>query len=148
MSKVDGAYKQEFKAQVVSEDAGQPLLEVLLIDYGIETLPGQPWREAQPGPKLPPKSLADGPRSVRHTWNAQVALGCHTVTMLVTHEVRGGGLDFFCPLSADDFDTLTWVVSLCDEVKGECDFSGCPVHKEGALKSYCDTVGELPNSGT
>lgn len=137
-----------FTATVISEDAGSDLLTSLLIDYGVEAANGAPWQSTEVGPTLEAKSVSDGPRDIQITWTPQVGKGCHTVTMLVTHQRKDGGNDFLCPVSADDFDTLTWVVSLCEEVNGDvvCSFDDCAVKSEQSYK-YCDAVGPLSNQG-
>ena len=137
----------DFSATVISEDAGQRLFSALLIDYGKESIGGAPWLAEQVGPRLDAKTAADGPRDVRINWKPgnQLNTGCHTVTLLVTHETKGGGVDHLCPTDANDFDTLTWVVSLCDDDNGavECSFDGCAVDGEENFK-YCETMGQLP----
>ena len=137
-----------FRAEVRSEDAGQDLDTVLLIDYGKPNPAGEPWLDAVPGPILQPQTIADGWRSISIDWLPKEALtgaGCHTVTMLVTHEITRATADgYFCPRDLDDYDTQTWLVVLCENDASACDFSGCLVDEAQpdpgmTAGVYCDT---------
>ena len=139
-----------FTATVVSEDAGSDLLTSLLIDYGVAAGNGAPWQASVVGPLVEAKTVLDGPRDIQITWSpGQIAPGCHTVTMLVTHQRKNAGTDFLCPSDANDFDTLTWVVSLCEEVGNDivCNFDDCAVKGEQEY-TYCETVGPLSSGGS
>jgi hypothetical protein len=128
-----------FSADVVSEDAGQPLRPVLLIDYGQGDGSGAPWKDFEIGAVVAAATLQDGRREISIPWSgvAQQAGGCHTVTMLVTHESKEVLPDFWCPKDADDFDTLSWLAVICEQVGDEpvCDMSNCPLND--AQYEYC-----------
>jgi len=140
---VDNVYtQQDFRASVESEDNGVDLQTVLLFDYGIEisaNSQGQgPWLAAVPGSPVDATTLAAGPReiSIPFTPNDLVhAVGCHTVTMLVTHQFKQEQGAFYCPAQVDDVATLTWFVSLCENGTNECPTDNCPV--KAGEGSYC-----------
>jgi hypothetical protein len=131
-----------FFADVISEDAGDDLSAVLLIDYGVgdggELSP--PWKDVSVGDAVTPGTLQDGRRPISISWTRllQRKPGCHTVTMLVTHQHRQQNPDFYCPKDPDDFDTLTWLAVICETSSGsepDCDLSNCPLN-DGTFE-YC-----------
>jgi hypothetical protein len=132
-----------FSADVISEDAGQNLQPVLLIDYGQgdggDLSP--PWKSFEVGNIVPAGTLQDGRREVGSIPWSQVGQrepGCHTVTMLITHEPKQKLPDFWCPKDADDFDTLTWFAVICTKDamdEDDCDMSNCPLND--AQYEYC-----------
>lgn len=134
----------KFDANVLSEDAGDDLESALLIDYGVEGPGGDPWLTATPGPTLPARSLADGPRLVSAGWNPfNFGAGCHTVTMMVTHAKWGVNPGYWCPKEANDYATLTWVVALCGADVSSCTFDDCPIRGDDTY-IYCSSVTGTP----
>ncbi|MFO0662124.1 MAG: hypothetical protein U0165_20170 [Polyangiaceae bacterium] len=96
-----------FSAQVRAEDEGEPLDAKLVIDAA----------SAQPGLvdflRLAPGTFNQA-RTISLSWQPSAAIGgqsvapgCHTITMIVTHQYQ---LDSFLPADASDADQLTWWV--------------------------------------
>lgn len=141
---------QTFAAEVLSEDGGDDLEAAFLIDYGVETS-GNPWREDEYLPTIEAGTLAMGPRPFTKTWRVQpstidtkpedpTTAGCHTVTLLVTHAIRNTPDAQLCPADLNDYDTLTWFVSVCNAA-ASCTFDDCPT--AGADFRYCDSAEEV-----
>lgn len=111
----------KFSASVLSEDAGERVRVSLLVDYGVPNpLTGHVFQDAEAfNQPLPPGTLADGPRRITASLVPALRMpspGCHTVTMMVTHEfdpVSG------CPVSKADSSYLVWFVYKCGD-------TGCP----------------------
>jgi hypothetical protein len=140
-----------FIAQVLSEDAGQDLEVVLLTDYGsgaYNNIDG-PWAPRVFQDRLDPGHTAQGPREVTVPYQPDrnaLAPGCHTVTMLVTHRFAQEEARRYCPEAANDFDTLTWFISLCreqqpGEVEPDCPLDNCLL-ADSPDKSYCGTAND------
>ncbi len=111
-----------FSVYLQSEDAGKDVKAVLLVDYGHMSKGGSPYSAGFPAKTLPAGSWVDGPREVTAEWNPLgVQPGCHTVTLIVTHEFKETPADYWCPVDPDDFDMITWFVAVCDEEGGYCD---------------------------
>jgi hypothetical protein len=117
----DSTFYVEFGAAVLSEDDGAPVEIALYIDYGHANAAGHPYRNrAYPFEPILPGTLEDGPRTFEgKRWyldSAPVALGCHTLTMMASHEF---GSDI-CPADPADSDFLVWQVAKCDSDGGPC----------------------------
>ncbi|MBW2523557.1 MAG: hypothetical protein JRI23_05255 [Deltaproteobacteria bacterium] len=142
----------EFAAWVQSEDADQNVLTVLLIDYGDESgVQNGPWRSYVPGKPLPAGTFSQGPRGpVTINWRPEKleTPGCHTVTLLVTHEFWLDPTEgYWCPKDGQDASTLTWFVAVCETANpDECDYTNCPVRGQGT-RTYCPGVGTDLNEG-
>lgn len=141
----------EFSAWVQSEDADQDVLAVLLIDYGdASDVSNGPWRAYVPGEPLAAGSMAQGPRGpVTISWRPGKleTPGCHTVTLLVTHEFRLDSDAYWCPQRAEDASTLTWFAAVCETASPEeCDYTNCPVQGQGT-STYCPGVGLETDGG-
>lgn len=124
----DGDVSLTFSAQVLSEDRGVPVQVAIYIDYGKENMAGNPWkRVVAEYPSIAPGTLEQGARRFNVTWypDADFFNGCHTITMMVTHE-----FDFRrCPMRLKDSSHLVWQVLRCStkESCGTIDpFTSCP----------------------
>ena len=123
---------QEFVVNVVSEDAGQSLERILLLDYGVATPVGQ--QAPQPyagiagfGPDIDPGTATDLNRDVALSYPPQLGASdseCHTITFQVYRKEYGRAPYDWCP-SNPQFARVTWLVALCEEA-ATCDFSQCP----------------------
>jgi hypothetical protein len=136
------------EAELLSEDGGDDLRPSLLIDYGFAGPGGNPWRVAAPVSVVPPGTLSEGPRPLSVSWTPQpgvVGFGCHTVTLMITHQVRDQNPGFWCPAEPNDYATLTWFVALCEELS-TCDYSDCFIAGEDTY-NYCGG-GEQSDGGT
>jgi hypothetical protein len=137
----------EFSACVVSEDAGQDVQTVLLIDYGDDSgVALGPYRWAIPGEPLKAATLADGPREITIKWlpQKQEPPGCHTVTLLVTHQFQQINGIYHCPADANDAATLTWFAYVCDQTAIEsCGAMICPIEGQTTSK-YCAAAEPTP----
>ncbi len=137
-------FPEPFAAQVLSEDAGDEIETVLLVDYGLEGPGGEPWLAANVGSRVSAGTLADGPRDFSVMWRPQPAFAdlrmCHTVTLVVTHEWNGVAPFYYCPADKDDAASLTWVVALCKD-SASCGFEDCPVSGEDTFR-YCGDAAE------
>jgi hypothetical protein len=147
--------RRKFIAEVLSEDAGQDLEVVLLTDYGstaYNNIQG-PWAPITFSGRVPAGHAAQGPRDVTLDYQPDrntLAPGCHTVTMLVTHRYAEQQAVRFCPEAPDDFDALTWYISLCreqqpGEVEPDCPMDNCLLSSDP--KSYCGSeASEEPST--
>lgn len=110
---LDGEQRIDFRAAVLSEDRGEPVQIALYIDYGQENAAGNPFkRSIAEFPEILPGTLSQGARPVHAEWfldSDDVSHGCHTITMMVTHE-----FDFRnCPRSLADSSHLVWNILRC-----------------------------------
>jgi hypothetical protein len=149
---VDGESRKDFTAQVLSEDRGESVKIALYIDYGRSNVAGQPFRNAITNfPDIPAGTLRDGPRQVRAQWFPDihpVENGCHTITMMVTHE-----FDFQdCPETLSDSSQLVWKVLRC-ESREKCDpivldnpMLACPSAEQAPLPA-CSATSLGPDAG-
>lgn len=148
---VDGDARKEFNAAVISEDRGKPVKVALYFDYGVENAAKNPFKLALAEfPDVPPGTIADGKRPVSAQWyldSADVLPGCHTVTMMVTHE-----FDFRrCPVTLADSSYLTWHIRRCTS-KEQCGaidpFEVCPNSAEVPLIQCPDKATDADAGGT
>jgi len=136
----------EFGAAVLSEDNGTPVEIALYIDYGRPNAAGHPYKNrVYPFEPILPGTLADGPRPFGgKRWyldSAPVAAGCHTVTMMASHEFNSS----VCPHDMDDSDLLVWQVVRCDFDGGPCP-STCEMQACEAPCPSCFEVNEALDS--
>lgn len=126
----------EFSADVVSEDQGAKVKGYLYIDYGT-TVGDHPYADLIPEIReLPPSTMADTTkRNIRGKWNVASSVllpGCHTVTLIVSHEFDA---ETSCPVCRNDSSQLTWPVFFCDSntAASKCvpDFSKCEKPGQG-----------------
>jgi hypothetical protein len=141
----------EFSAWVQSEDADQDVRTVLLIDYGDESgVSNGPYRSFVLGEPLSAGTLAQGPRGpVTISWRPQKqeTPGCHTLTLLVTHDFREEYGAFLCPRIPQDASTVTWFAAVCEtENPDECDYTNCPVYGQ-STGTYCPGVASETTAG-
>jgi hypothetical protein len=137
----------EFSADMVSDDAGQPVQSVLLIDYGDDNaVSNGPYRSFVPGEPLDPACMLDGPRHVSIPWRplAQEPIGCHTVTLMVTHQFELKNSAFYCPADPNDASTLTWFALVCGDASTttleECYAANpCPIAEPNNAVYCADT---------
>lgn len=128
--KTEGGFDDlDFLVKLRSEDAGDEVSAVLLINYGIPSNAGEPWEDDTGRRIYPPGTLADGPRDITLKWLPALSLNktsdCKSVTMLVTHETVNQDPYRSCPKDLDaDTATLTWFVSMCEQPLG-CTFADC-----------------------
>ncbi|MSP24653.1 MAG: hypothetical protein EXR75_05715 [Myxococcales bacterium] len=138
-----------FSFLVESEDVGDDLQAVLLINYGVESQEG-PYRAATSVKRIAAGIGGElrGPidltwKASKATWdpeNSPVNTSCNTVTLLVTHEFRDDSPGANCPKEIADSDTATWVVSLCNTDLSACTFDDCPTATSpSASHAYCDS---------
>jgi hypothetical protein len=131
-----------FHAQLRSEDAGQPVRVVLLINYGQTASDGvQPWL-AQGGVTFEQPSTADVLRPISLAWKpAQIdpnTVDCRRVTMVASHSFFGKSPFEYCPTEENDVATLTWFVGLCPTAN-ECSLDKCVEPADDA----CPAPGEV-----
>ncbi len=137
-----------FSFAVESEDVGDDLQVVLLINYGIDGQEG-PYRAATSVKRIAAGHGGEqrGPidiswKAAKATWNpenGEVNTSCNTVTLLVTHEFREDSPGANCPADPADSDTATWVVSLCNDDLSQCTFDDCPTATAASTAlAYCD----------
>jgi hypothetical protein len=139
---VDADTRRDFNANVMSEDRGAPIQIALYIDYGLSNPAGHPYKIAiSDFQDVPPGTLADGPRPVRSQWFPEVnpvSPGCHTITMMVSHE-----FDFRrCPKRLSDSSQLVWRILRCssEDLCPPIDLANdCPSAGENPLLSCPET---------
>jgi hypothetical protein len=142
----------EFSAWVQSEDAGQAVQVELLIDYGDDSgIESGPYRWVVEGEPLAPASMSDGPRQVAVGWRpqSQEPPGCHTVTLLTTHQYAQKYGAMRCPADPDDASMLTWFALVCGDATTttleECYATKpCPVAGQISSKSCAAAMAEGP----
>jgi hypothetical protein len=134
----------EFSADIVSEDQGTSVQGVLYIDYGL-VMNDKPFRELIQIPDVRPSTLTDPvKRNIRATWHvagSTIGPGCHTVTMLVTHDLDRVSS---CPRCRNDSSQITWQVYSCggtSAAKCVADFTDCQKWGPG-----CDVAAD-PDGG-
>jgi hypothetical protein len=142
----------QFSADIVSEDQGSPVQGVLYIDYGLP-MNDRHFREQIQIHDVPPSTLSDETtRSIRAKWNvgaSNIESGCHTVTLLVTHELDRVTS---CPICRNDSSQITWQVYSCGGASAaKCvaslDFSECQNWDPGcgvAVDPDAGACGALP----
>lgn len=135
---LDEDNRKDFGAAVLSEDRGEPVQVALYIDYGLSNAAGHPFfRSIAEFPEIPAGTMASGPRAVSTQWfldTANVEPGCHTVTMIVTHEFDYRN----CPKLLSDSSQLVWKVLRCttnDTCPTIDPIKDCPNSQENALSS-------------
>ena len=142
----------QFSANIAAGNDGRKVEGVLYIDYGLVTN-DMHFREQIPIRDIPPSTQPDlDTRSASGTWNvsaSNIGPGCHTVTLLVTHE-----LDHFtsCPTCRNDSSQITWQVFSCGGASAascvaHLDFSACQKWGQGcdaAVDPDAGDCGALP----
>jgi hypothetical protein len=131
-----------FSAFVRGEDAGRPVEVRLLLDYGWPNDLGRPFRLSSAGPSVEAASGDDDPRPIKVTWTQgtlPMQPGCHRLTLMVSHEFDDGGTG--CPVSADDYDLVSWLVLKCDAL-------GCPELDLSRTKQSDDDLACPPVAAT
>jgi hypothetical protein len=105
---------------VVSEDLNKNLFAVLFLDYrgpvAVPSTVDQPFHFVPvviaPG-HLDPTSVANArPVEYPYTLPTGTPAGCHSLTVLVTHDFKVGGVD---PMDDKDVGTLTWWLAVQDQ---------------------------------
>ncbi|MEM1032518.1 MAG: hypothetical protein AAGN82_19380 [Myxococcota bacterium] len=143
LSAEDGSWDVSFRVTITSEDAGETVELALLRNFGGGAAGGDRPYESEVGrSNLAPATLSDGPRPVTVDWFDPGVSGedydCARVTLLATHEFRGGsGPDFYCPADPTDVDTVTWFVLRCRDTEPRCTFDLCN-DNEDEEANYCD----------
>jgi hypothetical protein len=134
----------EFSADVVSEDQGSKVKGYLYIDYGTQ-VGDHPYADSIPEIKeLPPSTMADTTkRNIRGKLNLEshvILPGCHTVTLIVSHEFDA---ETSCPVCRNDSSQLTWPVFMCDPDTSACvpDFTKCENPGQGCGASANPDAG-------
>lgn len=122
--RLDGDTPVTLSAEVVSEDGSRNLQTALYLDYGIQDpqLPDWPYAWAFRGNQFPAGTLADGPRRIHQTFypaGYPLEVGCHTLTLVVSHEFEQVSNDRDCPASLADSSQLTWYLLECS-APGNC----------------------------
>jgi hypothetical protein len=135
------AISYNFSADVVSEDQGERVQGRLYIDFGDKNPGGAPYNQLGviPG-SIDPGTMADSkPRrfEAKGTLAYPLDLGCHTATLLVSHDFTDGQ----CPNCLNDSSQISWPLYRCNSLespdsckpdfsKTECMTfaSGCPAN--------------------
>lgn len=141
------AITYDFSADVVSEDQGAQVLGRLFIDYGRSNMGGQPFNQVVKVKRpLDPGTMGDPkPRRIeaKGTLPYLLANGCHTATLMVSHQFTDGD----CPTCLNDSSQISWPVYRCNsfESPASClpDFSD-PLCAD--LAPGCSAIAE-PDSG-
>ena len=135
-----------FSADVVSEDQGDEVLVSLYIDYGRPNANDDPFADVLSSfKKIAPGTLADTkvrPVLAKGKLTSPLAFGCHTATLMVTHE---NDTVSRCPACLNDSSQITWPLYRCNSLESadacKPDFSQCEMPLTG-----CPPVADL-NSG-
>lgn len=145
---LDGEQRIDFSAAVLSEDRGEPVHVALYIDYGQENAAGNPFKRSLAAfPTIPPGTLSEGARDFNVSWyldSDDVSHGCHSITMMVTHE-----FDFRnCPMRLADSSHLVWNILRCPS-KESCAIDPakeCP-NSAGPSLIACPSESPGPDAG-
>ena len=134
----------EFRADFVSEDAGDDVIGRYYIDYGILNEAGLPYAISQGIPLIDAGSLSDeAPRTARVSVRANLLPeGCHTLTLMLSHAFDNATE---CPLDMDDAAQITWIYVTCET--GTCPVETCRTSEKSAQvdESTChDFEGGFP----
>jgi hypothetical protein len=107
-----------FTAPVRSEDADESVSVRLYIDYGYDNGFGQPFAFQKQGKSVPAGRFDESDRRVSMEWHyAEYPVsGCHTFTLIASHEFGDDG----CPVDLADSTYLTWDVIVCDATDPTC----------------------------
>ncbi len=129
-----------FDVQVISEDAGEALFAVLLINYGHRNPfdPRTPYETDRGARILKAATISEGPRLISIPYTPTLVNDsheCKSVTMLVTHKRFGISPYEECPAAIADSATLTWYIPTCDNL-GDCSAQDCVGEPEGGYV-YC-----------
>lgn len=136
----------EFSADVVSEDQGDKVKGYLYIDYGVK-VGDHPYADVITQIReLPPSTMTDATkRNIRGKLDLETNVldtGCHTVTLIVSHEFDA---ETSCPVCRNDSSQLTWPVFVCppETAAAKCtpDFTKCEKPGQG-----CGAVAD-PDAG-
>ncbi len=110
---------------VRSEDAGEQLFAILLVDYDT------PTRGFAGEQLLAASTYDDATRVIAITWAVNVAnvgAGCHRLTLIVTHP---SSFDFgklqVRPTRTTDAALATWLLNVAPQPGVPVDLSSCPV---------------------
>lgn len=164
-----GVFPKTFSADVVSEDGlakdgtmNRPVHFRLYIDYGSDDYTDPFLTFIDREPPLDPGHIDDTTkRRASESWYPrappQVGNGCHTVTMMASHEFDDHTA---CPKDPTDFSMITWQVLRCDstlkppnpdnpqeEVVAPCDvsdFTECQTWKRTCFSDAPDAGGAAP----
>ncbi len=103
----------DLKAGLRSEDAGEDVAVYLYVDYGLNTVPDQPYAIVFPIGTVGASTISDDSRYASITWKPQlISPGCHRLTMMVSHKFNFiGGVT--CPADLSDSSALSWDLLLC-----------------------------------
>lgn len=136
---------QTFSAQVVSEDAGEDVHVVLLVDYGkYDELSKRPYQNSVVQNQVVPASTHDDPtrriaKATLYFNTTNITPGCHTVTMMVSHAFAP---QLGCPEKLSDSDQITWTAVMCDGTDCTIDPAECPeIGAEGSCPEDASATG-------
>ena len=135
-----------FSADVVSEDQQQEVLVALYLDYGRPNANDEPFADVLfQFKKVPAGTMADTkarPATAKGKLTTPLAFGCHTATLMVTHEIDTVAR---CPTCLNDSSQITWPLYRCNSLESadacKPDFSLCETPLTG-----CPAVAD-PNAG-
>ena len=146
--KLEGDSPLTLFADVVSEDGDRAVLSALYLDYGRQNpdLPDWPYTLAIQGNTFAAGTLADGPRRIHQTFIPSiysVEPGCHTLTLVVSHEFEQVTSERYCPSSLADSSQITWYLLKCSAP------GNCPTIDLASEKQKCPvaTVACPPKGG-
>ena len=145
-----------FSAEVVSQDDPsststptdfQQVRGRLYIDYGLEGSQPFVFSFGSTNRLDPGGTIEETGRRISASWSPgdhqDVSLGCHTVTLIVSHIFDEGG----CPVCDDDFSTLTWQILRCDMNVDHCqDLIVSGAGSCEGLTNSCVAVREMEGS--
>jgi len=109
-----------FDVPVISEDAGELVSAILLLDYD-----GGPFAPIWPA-NLPPATFDDGERSLHLIWTVGrgMAAGCHRVTLRVSHASNfASGYEV---IDKTDLDEVYWFANVNVTPQNANVLVGCP----------------------
>jgi hypothetical protein len=117
-----------FSAVVRSEDVDENVRVKMLVDYGECGANGSPFKQAFGGAQVTAATFDETNRRAVYdviTDNLGLEVGCHRLTMMVSHEFDD---QFECPVDPQDFTQITWTVLVCDSEDQDCAFDPltCP----------------------
>lgn len=115
---------QNVSVPVRSEDAGDPLVGIMFLDYKkLDSDGGEIPNQIGSG-YLPAGTFDETDRVMKAFWVVPPKKGCHTVTLVVTHSKN---LDGNVPINDADTAIISWPVDIDDDgtsLVGDCPGGG------------------------
>lgn len=154
---IDSDAQRKFSALVRSEDDGGDLSVAMYIDYGDpsgnyepgQDIPKWPYYKWFPGPPVEAGTFSELDRRASATYFPildPIKPGCHTLTMIVSHEFVENEDGRYCPRDLTDSSQLTWIVFRCDAEQCPADLKQLAAEQCPSAGLTCPARGDEPST--